>query len=194
MKAAFVASLLFVATPSFAQFDAKALQDAAGKAATEAGKSAATMAEAEAKKEGKKVATEQVENKVNEKLLAEAKKNQCSFKSGKAVFEGKCDDKVKKTYTALLDAKKVLKDAGIEGFKFEVSGHTDSKGDAKKNKALSAQRAQKMVDELKKQGIPESEIIAIGMGSDAMLVKPDDTKEKQAKNRRYEIRVRLSTP
>jgi OmpA-OmpF porin, OOP family len=29
------------------------------------------------------------------------------------------------------------------------------------------------------------------MGSDRMLVKPDDTEPRRAKNRRYEIQVRL---
>jgi outer membrane protein OmpA-like peptidoglycan-associated protein len=42
-----------------------------------------------------------------------------------------------------------------------------------------------------KKGIPQKEIIAVGKGSEARLVKPDDTPEKKAMNRRYEIRVRI---
>ena len=38
---------------------------------------------------------------------------------------------------------------------------------------------------------PGTNIISVGMGSDKPLVTPDDTKAKKAKNRRYEIQVRL---
>jgi OmpA-OmpF porin, OOP family len=41
------------------------------------------------------------------------------------------------------------------------------------------------------RGIARGEIVAVGRGSEAMLVKPDDTAAKKQKNRRYEIRVRL---
>ena len=36
-----------------------------------------------------------------------------------------------------------------------------------------------------------SEIESVGMGSERPLVKPDDTPAKQAKNRRYELQVKL---
>ena len=48
-----------------------------------------------------------------------------------------------------------------------------------------------IVNELVSRGIGKGEIIAVGRGSEAMLVKPDDTPAKKQKNRRYEIRVRL---
>jgi len=41
------------------------------------------------------------------------------------------------------------------------------------------------------RGVPENEIVAVGKGSEEPLVKPDETPAKKAKNRRYEIRVRL---
>ena len=94
-------------------------------------------------------------------------------------------------FNAIVDAKKSLEGAGVSGFKFEVSGHTDTSGMATTNKALSQKRAAKIVKELVKKGIKQQEIIAVGRGSEAPLVKPDDTQEKKAKNRRYEIRVRL---
>jgi OmpA-OmpF porin, OOP family len=169
-------ALLLGATRALAQFDTDALKKQAEGAAQSAGKSA-----------GK----QQVENKVNDKLLDEARKNQCAFKSGSDQFQGKCDDKVQNLFNALVDAKKTLNGAGVSGFKFEVSGHTDTTGKAVTNKALSKKRAAKIVKELVKKGIPAKEIIAVGRGSEAPLVKPDDTPEKKAKNRRYEIRVRL---
>ena len=133
----------------------------------------------------------EVEKKVNEKLLQDARKNQCSFKSGTAELAPGCDTKLKKLTSALVDAKRQLDSAGVHSYKFEVSGHTDSSGDAAKNKVLSEQRAQSIVNELVTRGIGKGEIIAVGRGSEAMLVKPDDTPAKKQKNRRYEIRVRL---
>lgn len=133
----------------------------------------------------------EVEKRVNEKLLQEARKNQCSFKSGTAELAPGCDAKLKKLSSALVDAKRQLDSAGVHAYKFEVSGHTDSSGDAAKNKVLSEQRAQSIVNELVARGVGKGEIIAVGRGSEAMLVKPDDTSAKKQKNRRYEIRVRL---
>jgi outer membrane protein OmpA-like peptidoglycan-associated protein len=132
-----------------------------------------------------------VEKKVNAKLLDEGRKNQCSFKTGTDVLEPGCDAKMKKLANALIDAKKQLDAAGAKSYKFEVSGHTDSSGDAAKNKKLSEQRAQTVVKELVARGVPQNEIIAVGHGSEKPLVKPDDTPAKKAKNRRYELQVRL---
>ena len=133
----------------------------------------------------------EVEKRVNDKLLQEARKNQCSFKSGTAELAPSCDAKLKKLTSALVDAKKQLDSTGAHAYKFEVSGHTDSRGDAAKNKTLSEQRAQTIVNELVARGIGRGEIIAVGRGSEAMLVRPDDTPSKKQKNRRYEVRVRL---
>ncbi|MGZ6124558.1 MAG: OmpA family protein [Myxococcales bacterium] len=179
-------ALLF-ASAARAQLDPESLK----KAAREAGKGAAGQTEQKARGAAKKAGSQQLEKQINEKLLDEARNNQCAFKTGSDQFEGNCDDKVQNLFNALLDAKKKLNEAGVSGFKFEVSGHTDSSGKAATNKELSRKRAAKMVKELVKKGIPAKEIIAVGKGSSQPLVKPDDTPEKKAKNRRYEIRVRL---
>lgn len=132
-----------------------------------------------------------LEKEINDRLLAEARKNQCSFKSDSDALEAGCDSKSQKLANAIIDAKKKLVSAGISGFKFEVSGHTDTRGSAQHNKELSGKRAAVMVKQLVAKGVPKGEIISIGMGSEQPLVKPDDTPAKQAKNRRYEVRVRL---
>jgi OOP family OmpA-OmpF porin len=162
------ATLLAVPAVSFAQNPLSQL----GKAVGDAGKGA-------------------VEKRINDKLLEEGRKNQCSFKSGTDVLDAGCDAKLQRLAAALIDAKKQLAASGVKTYKFEVSGHTDSVGDAKKNKALSEKRAAVIVKELVARGVPQNEIIALGRGSEAMLVKPDDTEAKRAKNRRYELRVRL---
>ena len=181
-----ISAVLF-ATAVRAQIDPDALK----KAAQDAARSGAGEAEQKARGAAKKAGSAQLEKQINEKLLDESRKNQCTFKSGSDEFEGNCDDKVQNLFNALVDAKKKLTDAGVSGFKFEVSGHTDSSGKAATNKELSRKRAAKIVSELVKKGIPAKEIIAVGKGSSQPLVKPDDTPEKKAKNRRYEIRVRL---
>jgi OOP family OmpA-OmpF porin len=128
---------------------------------------------------------------VNARLLAEGRKDQCSFKTDSDELEPGCDKKVKKLAATLVDVKKRLKVAGVSSYKFEVSGHTDSSGKAAHNKELSGKRAAVMVRELVARGISPSEITSIGMGADRPLVTPDDTPAKKAKNRRYEIQVRF---
>ncbi len=144
-----------------------------------------------AKKAAGSSATSKLQKEVNKRLLEEGRKNQCSFKSGTDQLEPGCDGKMKKLSNALVDAKKKLNGAGVQNFKFVVSGHTDSSGNAAANKELSAKRAAVVVRELVAKGIPESEIESVGMGSEKPLVKPDDTPAKKAKNRRYEIQVKL---
>lgn len=135
--------------------------------------------------------TGKLEKEINTRLMNDAKKNQCSFKTDSDQLEPGCDNKLKNLAGSLIDAKKKLTSAGISGFKFEVSGHTDSRGSADHNKELSGKRAAVIVKELIARGVPAGEIISVGRGSESPLVKPDNTPAKQAQNRRYELRVRL---
>jgi outer membrane protein OmpA-like peptidoglycan-associated protein len=145
----------------------------------------------QAREQARSKGNEKIAAQVNKKLLAEGRKNQCSFKSGSDELEKGCGSKSKKLAAIIIDVKKSLQGQGQTGFKFIVSGHTDSSGDAAKNKELSARRAQVMVKELVAQGVEGADIEAVGMGSEQMLVKPDDTAAKKAKNRRYEVQVRF---
>jgi outer membrane protein OmpA-like peptidoglycan-associated protein len=145
-----------------------------------------------AKKAAGQSSTGKVEKEVNKRLLAESRNNQCSFKSGTAELEKGCDAKAQRLARALVDAKKKLATVGVtKNFKFVVSGHTDSTGSAEKNKALSAERATVMVKQLVAKGVPAEEIEAVGMGSERPIERPDDTPAKKARNRRYEVQVRL---
>ncbi len=143
------------------------------------------------KKVAGNAAVKSLEKQVNKRLLDEGRKNQCSFKTDTAEFEKSCDKKLRNLADALVDAKRKLNGAGVENFKFEVSGHTDSTGNAKHNKELSGRRAEVIVQELVARGVSRGEIVSVGMGSERPLVKRDDTPAKKAKNRRYEIQVRL---
>jgi OmpA-OmpF porin, OOP family len=144
-----------------------------------------------AKKAAGKATTGKLEKEINSRLLQESRKNQCSFKTDTAELEKGCDAKVRRLANALVDAKKRLNAAGVTNFQFVVSGHTDTTGNAAHNKELSARRASVIEKELVAKGIPQSDIKAEGMGSERPLVKPDDTPAKRAKNRRYEIQVKL---
>ncbi len=144
-----------------------------------------------AKKAAGGSATAKLEKEINKRLLEEGRKNQCSFKSGTAQLEKGCDQKAQRLAKALIDSKKKLNGAGVQNFKFVVSGHTDTTGSAEKNKALSAERAQVMVKQLVAKGVPAGDIESVGMGSERPLVTPDDTPAKKAKNRRYEVQVKL---
>lgn len=147
----------------------------------------ADQAREKARAEGnKKIAAQ-----VNKRLLDEGRKNQCAFKSGTDVLEAGCGKKAKKLANVIIDVKKTLQSQGQTGFKFIVSGHTDSSGDVAKNMDLSTRRAQVMVKELVTQGVDAGDIEAVGMGSKQMLVKPDDTPARRARNRRYEVQVRF---
>ena len=128
---------------------------------------------------------------VNKRLLAEGRKNQCSFKVDSDQLEPGCDKKLKNLANTLIEMKKKLSVSGVTDFKFEVSGHTDSSGKPEHNRELSGKRAATIAREMVARGIPQSEIISVGRGADQPLVTPDDTAAKKAKNRRYEIQVRF---
>ena len=132
-----------------------------------------------------------LQKEINKRLLEESRKNQCSFKTDSDELQQGCDPKARRLANALVDAKKRIESAGVKNFKFEVSGHTDSSGSVAHNKELSQRRAEKMKRELAAKGVPDADIIAVGMGSERPAVKPDNTPAKKAKNRRYEVQVRL---
>jgi OmpA-OmpF porin, OOP family len=138
-----------------------------------------------------KATTQKLEQEVNKRLLDESRKNQCSFKTDTDVLDKGCDEKVRRLANALISAKKQLNGAGVQNFKFEVSGHTDTSGSAAHNKELSQKRADVIAKELIAKGVAKNDIVAVGKGSEQPLVKLDDTPAKKAKNRRYEIQVRL---
>jgi len=136
-------------------------------------------------------AREKATKEVNARLLAEGRKNQCSFKTDSDELAPGCDAKLRNLTSALVEAKKRLELAGITDFKFEVSGHTDTSGSAAHNKELSGKRAATIVRELVARGIHRDQILSVGMGAEHPLVTPDDTPAKKAKNRRYEIQLRF---
>lgn len=98
------------------------------------------------------------------------------------------------------DAKAVLAEA-IEilqrhpALKVQVAGHTDSRGDASYNQALSERRAKAVYDYLVANGIDKARLIGpVGFGESRPIVpnqKPDgsDDPDGRAKNRRTELNI-----
>jgi len=75
-----------------------------------------------------------------------------------------------------------------EHLRYEVQGHTDSRGSDEYNLVLSAARAGSVRAYLLSKGIPESRVIAIGYG-ETMPIADNNTASGRARNRRVEFRI-----
>lgn len=72
--------------------------------------------------------------------------------------------------------------------KIQLSGHTDSTGDKKKNQVLSQNRARAVYNYLVSKGIDKSSLLYKGFG-DAQPIASNDTSEGRAQNRRTEFLI-----
>jgi len=72
--------------------------------------------------------------------------------------------------------------------KVEVSGHTDSRGDADYNQRLSQRRAQAVTNYLRQNGITADRIVTMGYG-EAQPIDTNDTSAGRQKNRRVEFKI-----
>ncbi len=70
----------------------------------------------------------------------------------------------------------------------EISGHTDNKGDEKKNQKLSQDRAKAVADYLIKKGISTVRLIPKGYGM-AQPIATNDTDAGRQLNRRVEMKI-----
>jgi outer membrane protein OmpA-like peptidoglycan-associated protein len=73
------------------------------------------------------------------------------------------------------------------GTSIEVAGHTDAQGEAAANEALSQRRAEAVVAELTKRGIPADRLTARGYGEARLL--DGNGPENNSRNRRIEFTV-----
>jgi outer membrane protein OmpA-like peptidoglycan-associated protein len=90
------------------------------------------------------------------------------------------------SYTALMSIVNFLKQYSF--LKYEIQGHTDSRGNDDYNLLLSAARAASVRYYLANQGVPDSTIIAIGYGK-TRPIAPNTTAQGRALNRRVEFKV-----
>ncbi|MFC5272048.1 OmpA family protein [Adhaeribacter terreus] len=74
------------------------------------------------------------------------------------------------------------------GLSVEISGHTDSRGSAAYNQALSLKRAQAVVNYLKEKGIATERLKAVGFGAQKPIAS-NKTENGRKQNRRTEFKV-----
>ncbi len=113
-----------------------------------------------------------LQNEVNATL----KSNRIEFATDSAVIS-------QSSLATIADLADVLK---LSGVGFEVGGHTDSRGRAERNVALSQSRADAVRAEFIKQGIAAEKITAKGYGSQKTIA-PDNNSRGNPLNRRIEI-------
>jgi outer membrane protein OmpA-like peptidoglycan-associated protein/uncharacterized protein YidB (DUF937 family) len=103
-----------------------------------------------------------------------------NFASGSNAIPKENEDLLKKSAEAIK--------AAPAGIKLEVSGHTDNKGAAAGNLALSQKRADAVKAFLVKQGIKADMLTTKGYGADKPVAS-NDTEADRFKNRRIEFSV-----
>ena len=74
----------------------------------------------------------------------------------------------------------------LQAFRFRIEGHTDAKGSDRYNEALSARRAQAVVDFLVSQGVGAQRLSPVGMGFSELL---DTADPLAARNRRVRVQT-----
>jgi outer membrane protein OmpA-like peptidoglycan-associated protein len=98
------------------------------------------------------------------------------FKTGKADLLPEAQDQLTKVASYLKNSERPV----------TIEGYTDSHGSAKKNQALSEQRAQAVSDFLTSQGVPADRVHVVGKG-ESSPVASNTTASGRAQNRRVEI-------
>jgi hypothetical protein len=88
----------------------------------------------------------------------------------------------------ILKAIVKLKEQHPEWVSLRIEGHADARGNARYNQELSERRANHVMEELIKLGIPAAQIHAVGFGASRLRDKRDDEDAHQ-RNRRVEFVV-----
>lgn len=102
------------------------------------------------------------------------------------VFEPNSVVLAQRSFSMLDQAVRVLKEN--PSLHMEISGHTDSAGDAQQNRQISQQRAEAVKKYLTDHGVTADRLRAQGYGADKPLAG-NDSPEGRAKNRRVEFNL-----
>lgn len=102
------------------------------------------------------------------------------FENGKADILPEMEDDLSKVVDFLIDHP---------SFRLNISGHTDSSGDALFNLALSQRRADAIRTWVIDRGVDETRLSATGYGSQKPIVAEEKTEEDRAVNRRVEFEI-----
>ena len=79
-----------------------------------------------------------------------------------------------------------MKSDDLSRLRFRIEGHTDAKGNARYNDALSERRARSVLEFLTEQGVSGDRLTSIGKGASEPLIADD---VYSAKNRRVRVSV-----
>jgi len=118
---------------------------------------------------------------VNAKLLAEGRKNQCSFKTDSDELAAGCDKKLKNLANALVEAKKRLSVAGVTNSSSRSPATPTQVARPSTTRNCRASAPPRSSANWWRAGSPRARVLAIGMGSERPLVTPDNTPAKKAK-------------
>lgn len=119
------------------------------------------------------------ETKRTEQGLVTKLKSDILFDTGKADLKANAKTNISQLATIMKNYPENV---------LTIKGYTDSTGSDKVNKPLSEKRAKSVRDTLVSNGIPESTVSFVGMGSENP-VDPGKTKDALSKNRRVEIEI-----
>ncbi len=109
------------------------------------------------------------------------------------IFFAKNSAQIEARSEPLLDEiAKVLQDHP-EIVRVVIEGHTDSKGSVLRNRALSQERAEAVVQALSVRGVAGERLRAEGIGP-ARPLAPNDTEEGRERNRRVALRIEARAP
>lgn len=100
-----------------------------------------------------------------------------NFDTGKAAIKPEFQDVINQIAAMMKDNP---------GLTIAVEGHTDNVGDARKNKALSEDRARAVAAAIVKQGVDAKRLAAAGFGQEKPIAD-NGTEEGKGKNRRVEL-------
>lgn len=103
-------------------------------------------------------------------------------------FETAKDKILSSSFPSLNDLAVILRNNS--NYKLHLEGHTDNKGDPKKNLDLSKRRAAAVEKYLEGKGVPHDQITSEGYG-DTKPKDTNDTEAGRAKNRRVEMNINV---
>lgn len=117
---------------------------------------------------------------VIERIASKIEFSSLEFENGKSDILLSMEPDLQKVFDFLIDHP---------SFKLNVSGHTDSSGDALLNLTLSQRRADAIKNWIVERGVEPSRINAIGYGSNKPIKAEEKTDEDRALNRRVEFEI-----
>jgi outer membrane protein OmpA-like peptidoglycan-associated protein len=172
MRLSLLAAALALYVPALA-FDLNQAVEGASKAAKDPNAALSDAGKAAGDKAGEEL-TKKLKSVQNEK--------------GPIVFvTGKADLDAKKCERTLKAIDGIIKQ--YPGFKVQIEGHTDNKGKADANKALSQKRAEAVIAWLTSHlQTPADRMVPMGFGSEKPIAD-NKTEKGRAKNRRVDFSV-----